>query len=89
MFIELVYNDTTEFLAIDAIALVEKTPEGDFPYAVLLKTGDCKKISQKLYDQIYAVLHKPSEPSPPVGEPLREIVGDAFQDFMNTKGRTD
>ena len=61
MFIELVYNDTTEFLAIDSIALVEKTPEGDFPYGVVLKTGHIKKISQRLYDQIYAVLHKPSE----------------------------
>ena len=79
MFIELVYNDTTEFLAIDAIALVEKTPEGDFPYAVLLKTGHIKKITQRLYDQFYAVLHKPSEPMPPVGEPLREIVGEALQ----------
>jgi hypothetical protein len=79
MFIELVYNDTTEFLAIDAIALVEKTPEGDFPYGVVLKTGHIKKLSQKLYDQIYVVLHKPSEPSPPVGEPLREIVGEAWE----------
>ena len=79
MFIELVYNDTTEFLAIDAIALVEKTPEGDFPYAVLLKTGHIKQLSQRLYDQIYAVLHKPSKPSPLVGEPLREIVGDAWE----------
>jgi hypothetical protein len=84
MFIELVYNDTTEFLAIDAIALVEKTPEADFPYAVLLKTGHIKKLSQHLYDQIYAVLHKPSEPMPPVGEPLREIVENALE---NTKGR--
>jgi hypothetical protein len=87
MFVELVYNDTTEFLAVDAIALVEKTPEDDFPYAVLLKTGHIKKLSQDLYDQIYAVLHTPSDPSPPVGEPLREIVGEAFQEFMNTKGR--
>lgn len=79
MLIELVYNDTTEFLAIDAIALMEKTGEDDFPYGVLLKTGHYKKISQKLYDQIYAVLHKPSEHSPPVGEPLREIVGEAWE----------
>ena len=91
MFIELVYGDTTEFIAVDQIALVEATPndEDGFPYLVLLKTGHVKKISQRLYDQIYAVLHKPSEPSPPVGEPLREIVGGAFQEFMNTKGRWD
>ena len=79
MLIELVYNYTTEFLAIDSIALLERTPEGDFPYAVLLKTGHIKQLSQKLYDQIYAVLHKPSEPSPPVGEPLREIVSEAWE----------
>jgi hypothetical protein len=30
-----------------------------------------------------------NEPMPPVGEPLRTIVGGAFQEFMNTKGRTD
>lgn len=84
MFIDLKYQDTTEFLAIDAIALVEKTPEDDFPYAVLLKTGHIKKLSQHLYDQIYAVLHKPSETSPPLGESLREIVGNALE---NTKGR--
>jgi hypothetical protein len=90
MFIDLKYQDTTEFLAVDAIALVEKTPEDDFPYAVLLKTGHIKKLSQDLYDQIYAVLHKPSEPSPPVGEPLREIVNGALlQDFIKTKGRKD
>lgn len=59
--IELVYGDTTEFLSVDFIALVEKTGEDDFPYGVLLKTGHYKKISQRLYDQIYAVLHKPSE----------------------------
>ena len=79
MIIELVYNDTTEFLAIDAIALVEKTGEDDFPYAVLLKTGHIKQLSQRFYDQIYAVLHKPTEPSLPVGEPLREIVGEAWE----------
>lgn len=61
MLIELVYGDTTEFLAIDAIALVEKTPEDDFPYAVVLKTGHIKQLSQRLYEQVYAVLHKPSE----------------------------
>jgi len=86
MIINLYYQDTTEFLAVDAIALVEKTPEDDFPYALLLKTGHIKKLSQDLYDQIYAVLHKPYEPMPPVGEPLREIVGEALE---NTKGRTD
>jgi hypothetical protein len=84
IFIDLKYQDTTEFLAIDAIALVEKTHEDDFPYQVLLKTGHIKKLSQHLYDQIYAVLHKPCDPSPPVGEPLREIVGNALE---NTKGR--
>lgn len=83
MIIELVYGDTTEFLSVDSIALVEKTPEDDFPYAVVLKTGHIKKISQKLYDQIYAVLHKTSEPSPPVK------AGGALQEFINTKGRTD
>jgi hypothetical protein len=56
MFINLKYQDTTEFLAVDAIALVEKTPEADFPYAVLLKTGHIKKLSQHLYDQIYDAL---------------------------------
>ena len=58
---------------------VEKTPEGDFPYAVVLKTGHIKQLSQRLYEQVYAVLHKPSELSPPVGEPLREIVGEAWE----------
>ena len=61
MFIELVYNNTTEFVAVDSIALVEATPndEDGFPYLLLLKTGHMKKISQRLYDQIYAVLHQP------------------------------
>ena len=61
MFIELVYNDTTEFVAVDSIALVEATPndEDGFPYLLLLKTGHMKKISHRLYDQIYAVLHQP------------------------------
>jgi hypothetical protein len=86
MFIDLKYQDTTEFLAIDAIALVEKTPEDDFPYAVLLKTGHIKKLSQHLYDQIYAVLHNPIDPSPPVREPFR-MAGEALQEFINTKGR--
>jgi hypothetical protein len=29
------------------------------------------------------------QPTSPVGEPLRGIVGEALQEFMNTKGRTD
>ena len=36
------------------------------------------------------LLHKPSDPPPPVGEPLREIVNGALlQDFIKTKGRMD
>ena len=67
MFITLKYKDITEFIAIDSIALVEATPndEEEFPYAVLLKTGHVKKLSQRLYNQIYAAL-SPSEPMPPV-----------------------
>jgi hypothetical protein len=56
MFINLKYQETIEFLAIDAIALVEKTHEDDFPYQVLLKTGHIKKLSKHLYDQIYDAL---------------------------------
>ena len=31
------------------------------------------------------LLHKPSEPSPPVGEPLREIVGEAWESKVGAK----
>lgn len=34
------------------------------------------------------LLYKPSDPSPPVGEPFR-IAGEALQEFIKTKGRKD
>ena len=58
-------------------------------------TVDSMKVDSKELEQITTYLealkliYQPSEPMPPVGEPLREIVGEAFQEFMNTKGRTD
>lgn len=47
------------------------------------------------YDEIMeqldrlGLIYKPSEPYPPVGEPLREIVSGAVMEFINTKGRKD
>ena len=43
--------------------------------------GESFKICQELYEQIISGmgLKAPSEPSPPVGEPLREIVGEAWE----------
>jgi hypothetical protein len=52
-------------------------------------------LTVEQYDEIVSQLitlklvATPSEPLPPVGEPFRKIVGEAFQEFMNTKGRTD
>jgi hypothetical protein len=64
-------------------------------YVIEFSSNHHADISPEQYDEIMAqldalgLLYKPSEPMPPVGEPLREIVGGAFQEFMNTKGRTD
>jgi hypothetical protein len=59
-------------------------------------SGDSEaKLNAEQYDELIAqldalgLLYKPSDPSPPVGEPLRGIVGEALQEFMNTKGRKD
>jgi hypothetical protein len=40
--------------------------------------------AEELLVKVEALKCKPSDPSPPVGEPLREIVGNALE---NTKGR--
>jgi hypothetical protein len=48
--------------------------------------GESFFIEEEVYDQIIKGmgLKAPCDPSPPVGEPLREIVGNALE---NTKGR--
>ena len=42
--------------------------------------------AEQLLEDIKALKGEPIDPSPPVGEPLRGIVGDALQDM---KGRTE
>jgi len=48
-------------------------------------TVDSMKVDSKELEQITTYLealkliYQPSEPMPPVGEPLREIVGDAWE----------
>ncbi len=63
---------------------------------VAVRYDDCDvELDKSQHTEIMAqldalkLLYKPSEPMPPVGEPLREIVGEALMEFMNTKGRTD
>jgi protein-L-isoaspartate O-methyltransferase len=82
MFITMEYDAVAEFFNTDFIVLVEKSTDEKYPYTVIFSTGHVKNISQKLHDQLAQKL----KPIPPVGEPLREIVGDALQDI---KGRTD
>lgn len=43
---------------------------------------------KELQAEVKALKGEPSVPMPPVGEPLREIVG-GINEFIKTKGRTD
>jgi hypothetical protein len=47
------------------------------------------KKAEKLLAEVIALKGEPSDPPPPVGEPFREIVGEALQEFIDTKGRKD
>jgi hypothetical protein len=72
-----VFNDDMVWLEVE-----------DMTYSFEGKLGN--KLIETLSKQgLMLTVDQPSEPMPPVGEPLREIVGGAFQEFMNTKGRTD
>ena len=51
---------------------------GEYQLAIRIN-GECSFLTNEQYKEIMEQLHKPIEPSPPVGEPLREIVGEAWE----------
>jgi hypothetical protein len=59
---------------------------GEYQLGIRIR-GESSFLTEEQYKEIMEqLMQKPSEPLPDVGEPLREIVGEAFQ---NTKGRKD